>query len=136
MLANNYGRSDFDEHLTQAPCDIELPYDEDEFFAKSGPMPAVFDDRRQFPRFYYRHQAILKTLSTLPAFPRTSRVKSVYTRDISKHGVGFLFDEQLYPKEVCQLILPDVCTRNIEVTSCRRVRGNCFEIGAQFTVAP
>jgi hypothetical protein len=132
MLETDDSSNELRDCLIEPVCDIELPCDQQSFFSKTGLMPSQTDERRRFPRFYFRHAALLKVHSTLPAFPRTATLKRILTRDISRHGLGLLVDQQLFPKERCVLILPNVWCRMIEVTSCRKLRERSFEIGARF----
>lgn len=132
MLANDHGAGDLESLVAEWECGVELPCHADEFFSKCGPMPTFGDERRRYQRFYYRYKALLKLSGSLPAFPRPSQIKAVYTRDVSRDGVGFLFDEQIYPTERCLLILPNRLKRSLSVTYCRRLSMKCYEIGATF----
>jgi hypothetical protein len=136
MLERDDSPNDLPQLLMEPRCDVELPGDQESFFGKTGPMPSQTDERRRNPRFYFRHAALLKVQSTLPAFPRKVSLKRILTSDISRQGVRLLLDQQFYPKERCLLILPNVWTRSIEIASCRKLCARCFEVGARFLADP
>jgi hypothetical protein len=133
MLERDDSSNELPQLVIDPQCDVELPVDPESFFGKSGMMPAQNDERRRYPRFYFRHEALLKIQSTLPAFPRQASLKRILTRDISRQGVGLLVDQQFFPKERFLLILPNVWTRLIEITSCRKLSAHSFEVGARFS---
>ncbi|MCH7865187.1 MAG: hypothetical protein IIC56_08255 [Proteobacteria bacterium] len=94
----------------------------------------VFDDeRRGFARHIYRTKAVLQLETSLPAVPRKTEYVAVYSRDLSKSGVGFLHSEQLYPGEKCLLLLP-THTMPIDVMSCRKLNTQCYLVGACFNI--
>jgi hypothetical protein len=122
--------------LTDLPCCVLPQEGEDAFLAKSGPLPTDADDRRQFARFYYRRKAIVKTLPSLPKLAREETLVCVYVRDVSRLGVGFLYNQQLFPGERCLLYIPELGNRCVEVASCRRLEAGCYSIGSFFRSAP
>jgi hypothetical protein len=136
MLERDDSPNNLPQLLIEPLRGIELPGDQESFFGKTGLIPSQNDERRRFPRFYFRHAALLKVQSTLPAFPREPSLKRILTRDISRQGVGLLVDQQFFPKERCLLILPNVWTRSIEIASCRKLSARCFEVGARFLADP
>jgi hypothetical protein len=102
------------------------------FFAKQGAVPSRFDERRGFARRYYRRPAILTLRQTLPAFERPGEQTLVYLCDISRSGVGFLCDRELYPEEVVDVSLPVIGARQVKVRRCRRLAMDCYVVGSVF----
>jgi hypothetical protein len=121
-----------------AECDIEIevdvvvPWPLDEFLSKKGLVATRDTDRRRFARLYYRMPISLCISQSLPAFPRKNKLMNTYSCDISRTGIGFLCDRELFPRETIYVKLPKVGKRKVRVMRCRRVCKNCFEIGAQF----
>jgi hypothetical protein len=95
-------------------------------------MPTLADENRRFPRFYVRGLGALESCQSLPGKPRTGAWHGVYTKDISREGVGFLHSEQLYPRERMRIVLTDGVPRLMEVIHCRRIQRRCYEIGSRF----
>ncbi len=123
-----------DEHdaagmIAALPSCVELPAD---FFDRTGAIGTHWDERRQFPRFYYRTAAALEIEPTLAVLQRTPRRERVYIKDVSRNSLALLHGEQLYPGEKLRLVLCDGARRQSTVTRCRRVQPNCYEIAARF----
>ena len=121
--------------LSELSSKVVLPFSEEEFFAKHGPLPGMSDDLRRFQRRYLRGKAPFQLMSSLPAFHRDSPACLIYTRDVSIGGLGFMMHEQLYPTERALVRLPSLGERLIAITSCRYVGPNCYETGATFLAA-
>jgi len=51
---------------TVLPCQIEVPPGWDDYFEREGPLPAVFAERRRFPRFFFRRRAVMRYHDALP----------------------------------------------------------------------
>lgn len=117
--------------LASLECKVVLPPEWYDFFALSGPTPSFPDDRRRFVRYYYRTKGVLELLTTIPSIPREHQYYCIYTKDISRNGIGFLHVEQLYPGETHILWLADRRVR-CTVVRCFRHNEQCFEIGATF----
>jgi hypothetical protein len=113
-------------------CKIELPSSWSDFFDRRGRLRGALEDKRRFPRIYLRASAAVQYRQSFPALPRPETWHKVYTKDVSRTGLGFLHSEPLYPMEQLCLVLPDGCCRRIEVVRCRRIGPRCFEIGAVF----
>jgi hypothetical protein len=113
-------------------CELELPSSWSDFFDRRGAMPARLEENRRFPRSYLRGVAALEYRQSLPALPRAEARHAVYTKDVSRAGIGFLHSEPLYPMEQMKLALPDGKSLIVEVVRCRRIQPRCFEIGAVF----
>ena len=92
------------------------------FMQAHGAMPLHFESQRSFHRFYLRGKAVLK---------RGDETFGAYSKDVSRQGVGFLSPVQLMPLEQVRLRIPsaELC---LEVTRCRRITNQCFEVGARF----
>src|SRR5262245_55389068 len=93
-----------------------------EFFAKTGPLPASFDEIRRHPRFYFRScaEATIQPLSkrgNAPA-PTTCFVR---TRDLSRSGMSLLHNAQLFPGQRIDIILNGESPRALEVVWCQRL---------------
>lgn len=104
----------------------------DEFFAKRGYAPCRPDDRRRFARSYFRVEAELHLQTTLPAFERDAETTTVYLSDLSRSGLGFICDRELYPSETLEINFSDLGPRNVVVKRCRRLPKGCFEVGCAF----
>ena len=112
--------------------ELELPAAWSDFFDRRGSTPASLEENRRFPRSYLLGVAALAYRQSLPTLPRAETWHAVYTKDVSRGGIGFLHSEPLYPMEQMNLALPDGKSLIIEVVRCRRVQRRCFEIGAVF----
>ena len=119
--------------MNESSLQVVLPMPETEFLSKRGPLPVHPEDMRHTQRLYFRTKATLRMLSTLPTIRRQEVECIVYTRDISRGGIGFLLHEQLFPCEQVALDLPQFGNVVVTVTSCRYIGPACFEIGASFT---
>jgi len=104
----------------KAPEKTALPPEFDDYFVKSGPLPARQQEQRAFVRHYLRDRAIMKL---------DGKVYGVYCRDLSRDGVGLLAPRQLLPLEQVRLLLPRGKAVTATVRRCRRVDEKCYEIG-------
>jgi len=95
----------------------------EDFFLRSGPLSPIFFEQRQFPRFYLRTRAVLE---------RDAEFSTIYTKDISRKGIGLLAVTQLFPCEQVTVWLPTGPIGPVEIRRCRRQADRCFQIGAQF----
>jgi hypothetical protein len=102
-----------------------LPEQYEAFAASRGPTPLHFDSRRAYHRYFLRHKAILQ---------RQDASFGVYTKDVSRQGIGILTPMQLLPKERVQLRLPSGVQYQLEVARCRRVDVGCYECGTRFVL--
>jgi PilZ domain-containing protein len=112
-----------DEIWDKIELNTRLPEQEADYFAVKGPVPENNDNKRRFHRFYYRGKAIIT---------RQGAFLGVYTKDVSRQGVGFLSPVQLQLKERIQLRATGANRLELEVTRCRPVGEQCFECGAKF----
>ena len=135
MLEEHYRRQ-VAHLLNQLECNIDLPQQwRDDYFNGEGTVLTSLNEHRRFVRHICRSKMILKLETSLPAFPRTREFFMIYSKDISRNGVGFLHVEQLFPGENAHLWLPTHITP-ITVVSCRKFTPKCFLIGATFTREP
>jgi hypothetical protein len=111
---------------------VVMPWPLDDFLSKQGIVQARDADRRRFARLYYRTPVKLHISQSLPAIKRKSKLVNTYSCDISREGVGFLCDRELYPKELIQITLNKVGDRQVQVMRCRKLSKYCFEIGGKF----
>lgn len=117
--------------LAALECRVRLPPDWDDFFDRRGANAVKHDDRRQFTRSHYPMNALLQIERALPCIPRERRLYRVYTKDLSRSGISFLHEEQLYPCERLRLWFSSSLL-NCTVVRCRRHNERCYEIGATF----
>jgi hypothetical protein len=96
------------------------------FFDKRGPMRLHHENNRSYHRYFMRAKALLK---------RGDLLLGVYTKDVSRQGVGFLSPVELLPLESIELLLPDARALKLVVARCRRLDDSCFECGAGFALA-
>jgi hypothetical protein len=111
---------------------VSLVWPLDEFMAKRGLVPAQINDRRRYARMYYRCAAQLLLDGNLPAFPREGHAIKTYSCDISRSGVAFLADRELYPLETVRLQIDPLGEKRLCVVRCRRLGPQCFEVGGRF----
>lgn len=122
--------------LQQLECRIVLPDAwTDRYFQESGVAATSYDERRGFVRHIYRTKAVLSIEQSLPAIRREPELVAVYSRDISRTGVGFLHSDQLFPGETCRLLLLTHAV-TVTVASCRKLNDQCYLIGARFRPDP
>ena len=126
MLGRGNERQVIEEGWELAAHKVRLPFSMSYgFFKTEGPTELCFHhNKRVYHRFFLRKKAIVK---------RREAALGVYTKDVSRHGVGFLSPVQLMPKERIQLLLPSADLQ-LQVTRCRRVDQACFECGASFVL--
>ena len=113
-------------------CSLRLPQAPSEYFAVTGELPSIAEERRRFIRRHLRVTAALQYRRSLPALDREPRWFKVVVRDVHRQGISFLHAEQLFPKEQLTLVLLDGKHRYIEVMRCTRLQDCCFAIGADF----
>lgn len=130
MLEENY--SEQLTHLQQKlPSQISLPAEWSDFFAEDGVVASIQNDQRRFVRHRFRTKGVLELNQSLPAIEREFSFHHIYTRDLSRSGVSFVYADQLYPGEVCRLWLPAKKV-NAYILQCRRYNENCYVAGASF----
>ena len=114
-------------------CNIDIPRQWRGEFEKEGALCTVVGDARRFPRFHDHVRAVLHYRQTLSALARPHGHYLVLTRNVSREGVCFLHEEELFPGERLSMDLPEDKMVELEISRCRKVNGKCFEIGARIT---
>ncbi len=122
----------FDEAFAQLECRISIPREWLEEFERGGALPTATEEQRRFPRFHFRSRAILLYRQTLPALPRDAGRYVVLTKNVSRQGICFLHEEQLFPCERMTLWLPSGSQAEVEVVRCMRVNERCYDVGVRF----
>ena len=112
-----------DESWDVLSSPVELPEEWTDFFDHHGPTSGDFDESRGYHRFHLRGKAILK---------RNGAHYGIFTKDISRTGMGFYCGEQLFPCENVSLWLPNGTNPEMAIVRCLRIKENCYECGAIF----
>ena len=102
-----------------------LPCSREAFFAYTGATPIQERSERRYHRFHLRSRAILYCGGCYHA---------IYTKDLSRMGVGFYSPVQLFPQDPITLWLPQKQPLELHVSRCRRVGKSCYECGSLFRV--
>ncbi|HEX5105212.1 MAG TPA: PilZ domain-containing protein [Pirellulaceae bacterium] len=103
---------------------------EREFFGKSGPLPAAWNELRRYPRFYLRSFAQARIFP--PGGDEPPKQCTILTCDISRGGMAFLYKKQLFPGQRIDVMLHDGAERSVEVQWCRRIGDGCYWAGGRF----
>lgn len=126
MLDLGHEQSVIDREWESAEAKVRMPEPAlRSFFVLKGPMPSYFENHRTHHRFYLRGKAVLR---------RHERLLGVYTKDVSRQGMGFLSPQQLLPKEQVELRLTEDKKLRLEITRCRRVLDGVFDCGGRFVL--
>ena len=120
--------------ILNLPCRVRLPEDAETFFAHRGPLASQYDEQRRYPRFHCRTEAALVCKKSLPGCPRQERNYRIYVKDISRSSIAFLHFEQLFPCERAEVIMFDGGVRSIEISRCRKLQSDCYEVVGHFEV--
>ncbi len=93
-------------------------------------LPTNRGDLRRFSRRTSNLQASLEILTAWKLDEGSERLFEVPVSNVSRNGACFLHHAQLYPDD--QVILDfGKLRRQYQVTRCRRLGDDCFEIGVQ-----
>ena len=116
--------------LDALPCRVVIPAEWKDYFARRGPLASLGDEYRRFVRQHFPSKALLELSTSISAIPRANTKHVVLMKDISRQGVSFLHDAQLFPGEQVELTL---ATSRISYTVVRCLRHNhrCYEVGAE-----
>ena len=120
------------DDLERLPTTVELPTDWKVDSERLLPLPSCFDDMRHDTRYKYHARAMLLAEASLPHVARQSGRHVVFIKDVSRAGIAFYHEEQLYPRERMQLWLPGQELHIVRISRCRKVNDRCYEIGARF----
>lgn len=118
----------FGELIQSTDCEIELPQEWIGFFEERGEIAAYSTDERANSRLIVRSHGLLWIERSFSFLNRTREPAVVYTKDFSRHGVGFLSSVQLFPNETVRILLATFWIR-LQVVRARRITSKCFEIG-------
>ena len=127
MLGEDYPRL-LGSLIQTLPRRIVLPPEQEGFFEESGPQPSYENDQRCGVRNRVRTRGLMLLQSWYPAMERRPELMTVYTKDFSKSGFGFIAPEQLFPGEVVQVFLATFWMR-VTIRRCRRWGHDCFDTG-------
>jgi hypothetical protein len=126
-------------HDSLAPLDweqlestVQLPAGWKADTARPIPLKTCMNDLRHFTRYQYRTKALLAITTTLPRLVRADERMVVYTKDVSREGIGLYAAEQLFPCERMKIWLPGQELQRIRVVRCRKLGECCFEVGTRF----
>ena len=117
--------------LLAYPSKVQLPSGFGDMLRRRGNLPASVREQRAHVRRYFPGRAILEFRETNQVIPRPDGFATVFTRDISRGGLGLLSHCELYPGEHVIIWMRTgriVC----QVTRCIRRGPSCFEVGAVF----
>ena len=131
MLETDYSQQ-LNELLRTRPSKVQLPSGFGDILRRRGNLPSSVRDQRAYVRRYFPGRAILEFKNTDQVIPRPDGFEAVFTRDISRSGLGLLCHCELYPGERPIIWLPTgriLC----EVARCARRGPWCFEVGVVFT---
>ena len=128
MLEKDYSEQ-FCELIKSVDWEIELPVEWSDFFQETGENSSYAEEERNNQRLKVRTHGLLWFERSLSFCPRTKDPVGIYTRDFSRHGIGFLAPFQLYPSEEIRVVLPTFWLK-LEVVRARRITSRCFEIGS------
>lgn len=118
----------FAELIDSVDWKIELPIEWKDYFSERGEASIFEEDERQNQRLKVRAYGLMWFDRALPFCPRSRDPMGIYTRDFSRHGMGFLAPVELYPEEFVRLALPNFWVR-LQVVRTRRITSLCYEIG-------
>ena len=121
------------ETIASVACEIVLPPDAREGSHGSGQLVDLEKDKRRFPRFSCRVDAIFQYQDGLPALRRSREWMRIIVQNVSRCGIGFLHSEAMFPLERGVIVFPRGVLRVFEVKRCRRIGPQCFEIGGEFS---
>jgi len=111
----------------QLPSRAELPCTWQDYMAAAGAMSTKPDSTRQFCRVALRSIAILWV---------GEEAHAVYTKDVSKLGLGFYCPVHLLPRTSVRIWIPGRSVLKLNISRCRRMAERCFECGSMFDAGP
>ncbi len=130
MLEDNY-HEQLKKMLLITERKVTLPVEWGDFFEKRENVHPYPDDRRRFARRDFRAECILELEQSILNIPRQHQYYHVYTKNVSRGGIGFLHSQQLFPGERALLWLP-TSKISVCVARCYRHNSSCYEIGVRF----
>ncbi|MBL8828456.1 MAG: hypothetical protein JNM18_15850, partial [Planctomycetaceae bacterium] len=94
------------EILEALPSNVVLPEGWLADTDRPVPLATCLDDMRHFTRYKYRTRALLSISTSLPAVARPASRSVVFTKDVSREGIAFYTETQLFPRERMRIWLP------------------------------
>ena len=119
--ATTLGEQDWE----RLPSRTELPWSWHQYASGAGAVSKKLDSTRQYCRIALRSIAIIW---------QGDDAHAVYTKDVSKSGIGFYSPVQLLPKAAIELWVPGRSVLRLKVSRCKRIADRCFEIGTLFEI--
>lgn len=132
MFSANDDEVRLETALLSTPSLVDLPAEWKPHVDPPSKASLMSDEARRFTRFPYRTSAIVDLSGSLPSLPRTPGHHGIFTKDISREGLGFYHAEQLFPRERFQVWLPRGGVRTVQVARCTKVKDRCYEVGVRF----
>ena len=132
MLDQNC-QAPFAQLIDAAPLRLETPPERTVPRGTAAATPFPFE-QRQSPRIEHRRRGAMQVADPIPAIRRTATPDGILVRDVSRRGMRFLFDQQLFPGEKLRIWLPEAELRG-DVMRCRRLGPRCYEVGVRLADA-
>lgn len=109
---------------------VVVPVDANHNLPHGTVLPPTVADTRRFVRRASNLQAHLEIVSAWKLDNESERLFIVPVTNLSRSGACFLHHVQLFPDD--QVILDfGTLRREFQVTRCRRLGNDCFELGVQ-----
>lgn len=124
MLDLCNSRELIESHWQSLELRAALPCSEREYWGHSGPMRVQYDSQRRYHRYYLREIGVVQS---------SGQDLAIYTKDVSRIGVGFYAPVQLFPCDRVELQLPGKKPLALEIARCLRIRDCCFECGTVYS---
>lgn len=133
-MLDQVSQSPFSQLINAAPLRLQVPVESPVPLAASAGAQSIPFDQRQAPRVNFRRRGAMQVSQPLPTCSRTDAHGGILVWDVSRRGLRFLFDEQLFPGEQLRIWLPETELKG-EVIRCRRLGPRCYEIGVRLADA-
>ena len=118
--------------LANTPDSVQVP-PALQALSRSQATPNAPGNHRRFARRKITGDMFCKVSNPLPKFSRTENFFKVASLDISRCGVSFLANKELYPEEA--LLLWTLIGRiPCRVVRCVKHNDACFEVGAEVAI--
>jgi PilZ domain-containing protein len=117
----------FAQLIAAAPLRLQVPVEPAPAVACDD-APLVRVEQRQSQRASLRRRGAMQVSQSLPALNRAAAPGGILVLDVSRRGLRFLYDEQLFPGEQVRIWLTETELQG-EVIRCRRLGLHCYEIG-------
>ena len=125
MLDSSFKKELSENTWNILPSRANLPCCWKEYFSQTGATRMESFSQRRYHRFHLRGIAILIRGNTYHA---------VYTKDLSRMGLGFYAPIQLLPKERIKIWLPQGKILDLTSARCFRLDTACYECGCLFHI--